>query len=71
MCIVRIKETVDRTCDTVDLTESSDTEKSDTDAEKCKKLRKPFLVFSHSLFNIIERTAKAVTVRSNDTVFDS
>ena len=40
MCIVRIKETVDRTCDTVDLAESSDTEKSDTDAEKCKKLRK-------------------------------
>ena len=71
MCIVRIKETVDRTCDTIDLAESSDTEKSDTDAEKCKKLRKPFLVFYNSLFNIIERTAKAVTVRSNDTVFDS
>ena len=71
MCIVRIKETVDRTCDTIDLAESSDTEKSDTDAEKCKKLRKPFPVFSHSLFNIIERTAKAVAVRSNDTVFDS
>ena len=37
MCIVRIKETVDRTCDTVDLAESSDTEKSDTDTEKWRR----------------------------------
>ena len=39
--------------------------------EKEAAAKQPFPVFSHSLFNIIERTAKAVAVRSNDTVFDS
>ena len=58
------------TGNTIYLAESTDTEKTYTDTKECKNLCKPFPFFSHTLFNIIERTAKAVTVFCNHTVFD-
>ena len=71
MCIVWVKKSVDCTCDTIYLAESTDTEQTDTDTEEREQLSKPGPFFSHALLDIIERTAKAVTVRCDDAVLDS
>ena len=70
MRIVRIKEIVDRTGNTVHLTECTDTEQTDTDAKKCKHFCEPCPLFTHSLFNIIERTTETVSILGYDAVFD-
>ena len=50
VCLVRIKEILHRTGNTVYLAEGTDTEQSDTDTEKCKNLRQPFPVVIPYLF---------------------
>ena len=59
------------TGNTIYLTESSNSEKPDTYAKESKYFGKPFPFFSHTLFYVIKRTAKAVTVFCDNTVFYS
>ena len=61
---------MNRTGNTVYLAEGTDTEETDTDAEEGENLCEPFKIFAHAEFNIVEGTAKAVSVFGDGTVFD-
>ena len=71
MRIIWIKEVVGCTCDTVYLGKSTDTEKANADTKESKKLCKPFPFFSHTFFDIVERTAHNMSVFCNCTIFYS
>ena len=70
MLVIWIKKSVNSTGNPVYLTESSDTEKSDTYAKKGEQLGKPFPFLTHALFNIIKRAAETMSVLANDTILD-
>ena len=70
VCLVRIKEVLYGTGNTIYLAECTNTEKSYTNTEECKDLAKPFPFWSHTFFDIIEWSAKAVSVFCNHTVFN-
>ena len=68
---VRIKEVTYGTCDTIYLCKSSDTKQTYTHSEKCKNLCQPGPFFTHTIFDIVKRAAKDMTMFVRCTVFDS
>ncbi len=71
MRIVRIKEIVDCTGNTIYLAKCTDTKQTDTDSEKRKNLCQPLPFYAHTLLDIVERSAKAVSILRYDAVLDS
>ena len=57
-------------CDAVDLGEGTDSEKTDTGAEEGENLAQPAPVFAHTIFNVIERSAKYMAAFINGAVLD-
>ena len=67
---IRIKEIFHCGSDTVDLCKCTDTEQTNTGTEKSKNFGKPAPSVSHTIFNIVERTAENMAFVINCTVFD-
>ncbi len=65
----RVKEVLNCTGNPVDLGKRTDTEKADQKAKEGENLRQPFPLFSHSVFNIIERTSDDMSVGCFGTEF--
>ena len=57
-------------CDSVDLGEGTDSEKTDTGTEEGEDLAQPAPVFAHTIFNVIERSAKYMAAFINGAVLD-
>lgn len=67
---IRIKEILYCGCDTVDLCKCTDTKQTDTGTEKSENFGKPASSVSHTIFNIVERTAENMAFIIDCTVFD-
>ena len=68
---IRVKEISNCTCDTVYLCKSTYTHKTYTNTEKRKNLCKPLPLFTHTVFYVIERSAKNVTFFIYSTILNS
>ena len=68
MGVLRIKKVLCRRGDTVNLGNGADTQKTGQYTEDGEQLAQPLPVFTHTLFDIIERTAKHLTVFIDITI---
>lgn len=57
-------------CDAVDLGEGTDSEKTDSGAEEGENLAQPAPVFTHTVFDVVERSAEYMAAFINGAVLD-
>ena len=70
VCFIWIKEVLYRTGNTIYLAESTYTKETNTYTKECKDLCKPFPFASHTFFDIVEWSAKAVSILGNHTILN-